>query len=81
MGRVHEETTSGHQPTSLQIYKSFVSSLLGSTVKHHLESIGTPVIEQVVHVIYVNNLIGGVNTTGKATQFYKVIMQYLKRSQ
>ena len=44
-------------------------------MKHHLESIGTSVPEQLVHNIYVDNLISGVNTTSEAIQFYKEIKQ------
>ena len=49
--------------TKLQVYRftrvpfGIISSpsLLGNTVRHHLESIGTPVTEQAVHNIYVGN--------------------------
>ena len=52
--------------------------MLGSTVKHHLESIGTPVTEQAVHDIYVDNLTSGVNTMGETIQLYKEIKQSLR---
>ena len=49
-------------------------------MKHHLESIGTPVTEQAVHDIYVDNLISGVNTMGEAIQFYKEIKQSFREA-
>ena len=55
-------------------------SLLGSIVKDHLENIGTPVNEQAVHDIYVDNLISGVNTTDETTQFYKETKQSFKET-
>ena len=55
-------------------------SLLGSTVKRHLECIETPVTEKAVHDIYVDNLISGVNTMGNAIQFYKEIKQSFKET-
>ena len=72
--------------TNIQVYRftripfGIISSppLLGSTVKHHLESIGTPVTEQAVDDIYFDNLIIGVNTTGDAIQFYSEIKQSFK---
>ena len=54
--------------------------MLESTVKHHLESIGTPVTELAVHDIYVDNLISEVNKTGEAIQFYKEIKQSFKEA-
>ena len=47
------------------------SYLLGSTVKHHLENIGTPVAVEAVYDIFIDNLISGVSTTDEAIQFYK----------
>ena len=74
--------------TNLQVYRftripfGIISSpsFLRSTVKHHLESIGTPVTEQAVHNIYVDNLISGVNTTCEAIQLYKEIKQSFKEA-
>ena len=74
--------------TNLQVYRftripfGIISSpsLLGSTVKHHLESIGTPVTEQAIHGIYLDNLISGGNTMGEAIQLYKEIKQSFKEA-
>ena len=74
--------------SNLQVYRftripfGIISSqsLLRSTVKRHLESIGTPVTEKAVHDIYVDNLISGVNTIGNAIQFYKEIKQSFKEA-
>ena len=74
--------------TNLQVYRltripfGIISSpsLLGSTVKHLLESIGAPVTEQAVHDIYIDNLISGVNITDEAIQFYKEIKQSFKEA-
>ena len=74
--------------TNLQVYRftripfGIISSpsLLGSTVKHRLERIGTPVTEQAVHDINVDNLICGFNATGEAIQFYKEINPLLKET-
>ena len=49
-------------------------------MKHHLESIGTPVTEQAVHGIYADNLISRATTTGEAIQFYKEIKQSFKEA-
>ena len=49
-------------------------------MKHHLENTGTPVTEQAVHDIYVDNIISGVNTTDETTQFYKETKQSFKEA-
>ena len=56
------------------------SYLLGSTVKHHLENIGTPVAVEAVYDIFIDNLISGVSTTDEAIQFYKEIKQSFKEA-
>ena len=74
--------------TNLQVYRftripfGIISSpsLLGSTVKRHLKSIGTPITEKAVHDIHVDNLISGVNTMDNAIQFYKEIKQSFKEA-
>ena len=74
--------------TNLQVYRftripfGIISSpsLLGSTVKYHLERIGTPVTEQAVHDINIDNLICGFNATGEAIRFHKEINQLLKET-
>ena len=53
-------------------------SMLGSTVKHHLESIGTPVTELAVNNIYVDSLTSEMNRSGEAIQFCKKIKQSFK---
>ena len=49
-------------------------------MKHHLENTGTPVTEQAVRDIYVDNIISGVNTTDETTQFYKETKQSFKEA-
>ena len=74
----NKEAASGHQSTSLLIISS--PSLLESTVKHHLESTGTPVTEQTIHDIYVDNVISVVNTMDNVIQCYKEIKQSFKEA-
>lgn len=45
--------------------------LLATTVKYHLNKEDTPVIQNISHNIYVNNMITGVNTAEQGGEFYK----------
>ena len=44
--------------------------LLGATINHHLEQVGTPTAETIMKHMYVDNLLTGVKSSKEAGQFY-----------
>ena len=63
---------------NLQIYRftrvpfGVISSpfLLGATILHHLEQVGTPTADKIMKHMYVDNLLTGVNSSKEAREFY-----------
>lgn len=63
---------------NLQIYRfarvrfGVISSpfLLGATILHHLEQVGTPTAEKIMKHMYVDNLLNGVNSSKEAGELY-----------
>ena len=44
--------------------------LLGATILHHLEQVGTPTADKIMKHMYVDNLLTGVNSSKEAREFY-----------
>ena len=73
---------------NLQIYRftrvpfGVISSpfLLGATILHHLEQVGTPTAEKIMKHMYVDNLLTGVNSSKEAREFYSESKEVFQES-
>ena len=73
---------------NLQIYRftrvpfEVISSpfLLGATILHHLEQVGTPTSKKIMKHMYVDNLLTGVNSSKQAKEFYSESKEVFQES-
>ena len=73
---------------NLQIYRftrvpfGVISSpfLLGATILHHLEQVGTPAADKIMKHMYVDNLLTGVNSSKEAREFYSESKEVFQES-
>ena len=54
--------------------------LLGATILHHLEQVGTSTAEKIMKHMYVDNLLTGVNSSEEAREFYSESKEVFQNS-
>ena len=83
-----KDPTKALNKDNLKIYRfirapfGVISSLflLGATILHHLEQVGTPTAEKIMKLIYVDNLLTGVNSSKETSKFYSESKKVFQQS-